>query len=75
MDSVYTMVNMGTVLYICLAYLVIIFIERVMAMCTSCSERSHRWQRKLSSFMYWNALNTLAFEIYLEAGLSAGLNY
>ena len=52
----------------------IVFIERVwsrIALKYPCTAYYHH---KLHGFLYWNAINTLAMEIYLDVGLASTLN-
>ena len=68
------MTNVGTILYILVAYFVVIILERLWSRLVLKCPRSAPYHRKLHGFLYWNAINTLAMEIYLDVGISSTLN-
>ena len=75
-DSIYAIPNVGTILYILIVYAILIITERIWSLFSGriCCKRSVAYLRKIQSFLYWGALNTLALEIYLDVGLSSTLN-
>ena len=73
-DSTFCMLNLGTVLYVIVIYAILIISELIWRLLIKKCQRSEKYRIKLSKFLYWNAINTLAMEIYLDVGLSASLN-
>ena len=68
------MTNIGTILYIIMVYISLIIIERLWNCLVLKFGRSKPYYLKLSNFLYWTGLNTLATEAYLDIGLAATLN-
>ena len=68
----YAVPNLGTVFYVILIFSLLVVIERGWSRCKNNRSKPHH--ARLNRFLYWNAMNTFAMEIYLEMGFAVSLN-
>ena len=70
----YFNVNIGTVFFICAAYLILIPITGILRIVGLKIAKVRTLEQKISDKIYWNHLLRLLMECYLDIAFSIGLN-